>query len=481
VSEIPDTDQIVPDSVIPHGSLPPLRKADVPEPVPWNRMLGPSIVLVGFAIGSGEFVLWPRLVHQHSFAIFWLCLVGVGTQFFVNMEIERWALTTGECAVTGFARLWKHWAWVFLLCNIIPWLWPGWACGAAELLHWSTGVPAKVFSIGSLIGVGVLLTLGPVLYKTVERVEAALVAAVFVFVIVLVAKLATAETFAALVAGFKHVGKIPEGIELPLLLGALAFAGVGGTGNLGQAHYVRDKGYAMGRLIGRITSPVTGEEEAASGAGYHFEHTDENMARWRAWWRAANIEHFFSFFLLCVITLVLLCVLMHATIGQVDDPGAKLGFIKAQRDAIADRLGSGFGVLFVAMGVAVFLSSELGVLDVASRISAEIVKTNYLLESRVWTKSRLYFAFLWAEIAFGCIVLFAGFEQPFQLLVLSASLSGGVMALYCLLLLYMNTKILGRKTGMGWFRFLMMVWACALYGYFSLVTLAVKLPQLWGK
>jgi len=39
--------------------------------------------------------------------LLWAALVGVSLQFFLNMEIERWTLATGETAIAGFARLWK--------------------------------------------------------------------------------------------------------------------------------------------------------------------------------------------------------------------------------------------------------------------------------------------------------------------------------------------------------------------------------------
>ena len=43
----------------------------------------------------------------------WAALVGVVTQYFLNMEIERYTLATGETALTGFSRFWRHWGLVF--------------------------------------------------------------------------------------------------------------------------------------------------------------------------------------------------------------------------------------------------------------------------------------------------------------------------------------------------------------------------------
>jgi len=120
-----------------------LRAPDVsslPEPMPLRRMVGPSAILVGLSIGSGEFVLWPRLTAEWGFALFWACWVGLTLQFFLkNMEIERRTLATGESAVVGFVRLHRVFGPVFLLCGTLPWIWPGWATGAATLVSWSPG------------------------------------------------------------------------------------------------------------------------------------------------------------------------------------------------------------------------------------------------------------------------------------------------------------------------------------------------------
>ena len=100
-------------------------------------MIGPSIMLAGLSLGSGEFVLWPYITYKAGFVFFWACVLGVITQYFLNMEIERWTLVTGESAITGFCRLSRIWVPVMLLLNIIPWAWPGWATGAGTMLSWA--------------------------------------------------------------------------------------------------------------------------------------------------------------------------------------------------------------------------------------------------------------------------------------------------------------------------------------------------------
>ena len=39
----------------------------------------------------------------------WAAVVSVTIQYFLNMEIERYTLATGETAVPGFVRFWKPW------------------------------------------------------------------------------------------------------------------------------------------------------------------------------------------------------------------------------------------------------------------------------------------------------------------------------------------------------------------------------------
>ncbi|MED5447011.1 MAG: Nramp family divalent metal transporter, partial [Planctomycetota bacterium] len=85
----------VPDETVRCGSLPPLKWRDLPEPISWKKMVGPSIMLAGLALGSGEFVIWPYITYKAGFIFFWACILGVITQYFLNMEIERWTLATG--------------------------------------------------------------------------------------------------------------------------------------------------------------------------------------------------------------------------------------------------------------------------------------------------------------------------------------------------------------------------------------------------
>ncbi len=456
--------------------LPAPGRGDLPEPSPLRRMIGPSVILAGLSIGSGEFVLWPRLTAEWGFVLFWACWVGVTIQFFLNMEIERWTLATGESAVVGFVRLSRAFVPVFLVCGTVPWIWPGWATGAATLLSWQIDAPINATAVAGLIACGLILSLGPVVYRTVEAIQLVLVAGIFTALVVLAAVLVSADTVLELAAGAVQFGRIPDGVEIPMLLGALAFAGAGGSVNLAQSNYIKDKGYGMGRWIGRLTSPFTGRDEAVSEVGIGFEGSEENLARWRVWWRRTNMEHFLSFYLLCLLSLALFCLLA----GTLLEPGASVsegfGFIRDEARELERRFGPMGSGVFLGLGIAVLFSTELALLDAVARVAADLLKVGYFGSHPV-SVSRLYFGVVWAMIAFGILVIASGFDQPLLLIVLSASLNGLVMFLYSGLLLWMNWTSFRGPLRPHPIRLLALLGSLVFFGYFSARTLAVQLAK----
>ena len=310
-----------------------------------------------------------------------------------------------------------------------------------------------------------------------------LVSVVMLLVVLLAVWLVRIDAVTALIGGVSGIGGLPQmdenDITPILLLGALAFAGAGGTLNLGQSNYVKDKGYGMGRYVGRITSPITGKKEAVIEIGYHFHPTEENLSRWRRWWKAAGLEHFFSFFLTCAVCLVLLTLISYSIFYEPETAALRSGATQYNNDIlfvwgealhIEQQIGGAAKVAFLAMGIAILLTTELGVLDATSRVSTDIVKVNWLRNSQTWNESRLYYAFLWGTILLGSAILWIGMERvqgSFVLFKITAALNGVVMFFYCAALLYLNTRCLPLAVRMSWWRAVIMVWSVAFFGFFS--------------
>jgi hypothetical protein len=216
---------------IPSRYLPPVTYRDMPEPLPLRKVLGPGVVSIGIGLASGELILWPYIASVVGLVFLWGAVLGVLTQWFINMEIERYTLATGETAITGFSRLWKPWGLVFCLGAILPNIWPGWVTSAATVLTFAVGGGNVVLiSIVGLAIIGLVLTISPVIYQTVEKIEFFKVGAVLFFLAVAVIAVIPLSSWADLPAATAEgFGRLPEGLSPALVLGALAFAGAGGV------------------------------------------------------------------------------------------------------------------------------------------------------------------------------------------------------------------------------------------------------------
>ena len=112
---------------------------DLPEPARLRKLIGPSVILVGVGVASGEYILFPYIASVAGLAFLWAAVVGVAMQFFINMEVERFTLATGQTAITGFSRLWKPWGLIIVLLAVLATAWPGWATSAATVATFAFG------------------------------------------------------------------------------------------------------------------------------------------------------------------------------------------------------------------------------------------------------------------------------------------------------------------------------------------------------
>jgi hypothetical protein len=238
--------------LIPDKVLPAVPLKDLPEAPPLRKVIGPGVVLVATALGSGEYVIWPFVASNLGLTVLWAAIVAVAIQFFINMEVERYTLATGETAITGFTRLWKPWWFLFVVMAVVPNVWPGLASGAATCLSFVVGdLDVTLVAVLGLLAIGITLTASPVVYQTVERLQGVIIAAVVVWLVVAVLLGTTADAWGDFVSGFSGFGSIPfgedEAVTAAVIAGAIAFAGSGGCGNLAVSNWVRDKGFGRGR------------------------------------------------------------------------------------------------------------------------------------------------------------------------------------------------------------------------------------------
>jgi hypothetical protein len=465
-------------------SLGPLEPADLPERGgSFWELVGPGAVLVGLAIGAGELIIWPRLTAVYGPAMTWAALLGVFLQLWINLEIARYTLATGESIFAGYIRLSRHWAWVFLLLTLLGWLLPGWAraCGGGlkALLVGPTG-PGSPTSWTAVTFALVALTLfGPrFVYRSVERTTEGLVLIVLAGLVAIAFTVGDAGDWQALAAGaVAFPSRHPE-MQPYELFSAIVFAGAGGTANLFYSFYLRDKGWGMGARVPKIVNPLRQREERSTGHGFRPRETPENLGRWRDWFAHTQRDQVFFFWFLNSLTILLFIfgalAVLHAR-GLVPDQEM---LVWDEAEILGSVWGPGGRVVFLLVGVATLFSTQLTLVDGVARSIADIVYHAYP-RARARSLSWWYATSAAAWMVLGCLLTYWYERLPALLFLLSAGFFGGIaMAIYCPLTLVVNLRLLPAPLRPGRARVAVLVGISTFYGVFAVVATAVVVRRL---
>ncbi|MDP6359604.1 MAG: Nramp family divalent metal transporter [Planctomycetota bacterium] len=189
-----------------------LKSDDMPEKkLPFWKMAGPGAVLVGLSIGAGEIIIWPRITAEFGATMIWAAVMGVFLQLWINLEVGRWTIATGETVFTGYARVWRGFAPVFILLTFVAWIAPGWARASGlalkALIFGPEGWGSDTFWTTVTFGMAALILFGPkIMYKSVERSIEAMVIIVTIGLIVVVFAVGSADTWKQLGNGILNVG-----------------------------------------------------------------------------------------------------------------------------------------------------------------------------------------------------------------------------------------------------------------------------------
>src|SRR6266542_3387150 len=316
-------------------SRPPLEVADLPTPEEVfglreigtaetvQFVLGPSLIALGIAIGSGEWLLGPLNVGRLGFiGIGWVILVSALLQTFYNIEFGRYMIATGEVPVVGFARvppgafLWVPFSLVTLFFALI---WGGWAKAAAQALFalLYARVPSDADS-GIVEFLAVLLLLGVfVIAVSSRRVTrglelfnggAILIELILLFTICLL--VVPIGVWWDGIRGLITPALPPAGSDATLIGGLAGFTALASGLNWYALGHYRDKGYGMGHRVGFI-SGLRGERSAVRSSGLIFPEDEKNLALWHRWMGYLKLDTWLIFFGGSMVGMFLPIILMR--------------------------------------------------------------------------------------------------------------------------------------------------------------------------
>ncbi len=443
-------------------------KKNLPKPPSLARTIGPSFILLGLALGSGELILWPYLTANYGLGLLWGALLGISFQYTLNTETMRYTLAWGESVFVGMRKLSILIPIWFIFSTFIPWSFPGFSSAASQIL-------TKVFPfIGEgfaalflLFLTGLILTGGKTLYNTMEYLQKTIILLGLPFMLLITVLLTNSLDWQEAAWGLLGKGSgwwfFPSGVSFTAFLGAFAYAGAGGNLNLAQSYYIKEKGFGMGKFASKISSLLSKEgSQRVKIEGATFKATSTNKKLWQAWWRLVNLEHFIVFGILGFVTIITLAVLSKSLVfGQAVESG--LSFIYAEHAVIVSSLGNAFGLFFLLTAAMMLFSTQVGVLESSSRIISENILLLFYKKGRKFNLSLAFYLALWGQIGLGALIYLSGVQEPRFLLTLSAVLNAAAMMVAFPLIYLLNSRKLGKQFQAGMIRRLLMLAAFVFF------------------
>jgi Mn2+/Fe2+ NRAMP family transporter len=237
--------------------------------------IGPGIVLAGSIVGSGELILTTSLGADWGFVFLWLILFSCVIKVFVQIELGRYAISSGQPTLTALDSLpgprlgthWLVWWWFFMLLasvfqlgamvglvgQAVHMAFPGVSPAIADALgsispSLASAVrerPEHPWSIATALAAVLLLLSGG--YKRLERVTTALVAGVTLVTVLCVCMLAGTDypiRLSELKEGFSlAVFSLPPA-AIAAAFAAFGITGVGASELYAYPYWCLEKGYA---------------------------------------------------------------------------------------------------------------------------------------------------------------------------------------------------------------------------------------------
>ena len=449
-------------------------------------MTGPGAVLVGLSIGAGEIVVWPRIAAQYGASMAWAAVLGVFLQMWVNFEIGRWTISTGESAYAGMARVWRGIGVAFIAFNFFGWFFPGWArvSGTAlkALVMQDPKHPSPDWVWTAItFGLVALVLFGPKrIYGAVEKLVSALVILITVGLVVIGIKVGTWDSLAEMGRGIINFGHREAGFSIKELFIAIVFAGAGGTANLFYSFYLRDKRIGMGGRVPVLVNPFRKHEQAAAtGGGYIFPETEENRRRFRDWFKYVMLDQAMYFWLLNTFTILLFIygalVVLHPR-GEVPAEGT---LIWDEARILETSMGHSGRYLFLLIGLATLFSTQLTLVDGVSRSMADILHNTSRLGRRV-SESTWYAGWAWFMMGFGMVITFLlerGGVSGLSFVFNAAYVGGFAMAVYVPMMLFINLRYLPKSARPGPVHIVMVSLAAVVYEGFAVYCVWYELHQ----
>ena len=276
------------------------------------------------------------------------------------------------------------------------------------------------------------------------------------------------------------------------LLGAFAgYAGGGGLSNSTYSNYCRDKGWGMGSLVGAIPSAIGGRKVTLSHIGKVFELTNENLRRWKAWWKYIIADQVFIWAPGCFMGMALpaLLSIQFSPHSQLFHDAAGLEWSQSIISADGIRNAPDFSpataqTLWMAtliVGLLVLLPSQMSIVEDVCRRWTDIIWSGSRRVRETMQPhqvGRIYYTILaiYVTWTFVCAWYFTKYESPKVMVLVIANLNNIGLGLTAFLVLRNNLVYLPKQLRPGWIHRIGII-GCGVF-YLGLALLVFSQKQL---
>ncbi len=410
------------------GNLPPFRKARIPPLDNIFAAIGPGVVWMALAQGSGELIWWPYIIAKYGLTFLFLLLPACLLQYPLTYSIGYYTIVTGESIFQGFTRLNRFFALFLWMLMGVSFFWFGAFASAggtalAALADfpdgWSRRGQTLFWAYLSMAGFLAAILLSKVIYNLIEKFMMFIAVLTVIGLVWACATPKVANVIPEFMAGLLgQRGDMPgqwDPNDATKLLTAITFAGLGGFWTLFYSYWLRDKGAGMASNMGRITG-IAGKPEVIPDSGFIPLDDEEGRERLKRWKKYLLLDSGIGIFG-NIFTTLMTCLLSYALLFP-DGIIPKDYEIAVVQSRFFEVSWGWLGAAIFLIVAAAFLSDTwLATADAVSRIHSDAIHSLFPSARKISIR-RLYYIFLGILTVITSITVL--FDAPGQLILISA-------------------------------------------------------------
>ena len=393
---------------------------------------GPAFLAIALGIGSGEFILWPYISAHYGFGLLWGAVLGITFQLIIIVALERYTAFFGEDVLSFFSKIFPYSFYLILFLTLIGFAWPGFASMIAQLLvlGFHLSLPEIWISFFVLVLAGGILLLGKSAYKNILFVQKVNMSFLLILVSFLFIWYFDIESIQSLFLGLfgkgEHYLLIPAGLSFVTFLGAVAYAGSGGTLLLMNSFYAEkeEKGLVLeSKNDGEFIIPQNEKRSIENAKNFvHFS------------WK----QNFLFFWFAGLVLIILLAYVSYTTLYEVGNVSKDFTFLIQEAHIFSRDIHPILGKLFILSGAFALFGVQLGILDFMGRLAGN--KPGFIYNS---LKQKKYYRFaVIGMILFAFLIFAFGISQPHTLIIIGSTLNAFAMGIIAYLLYCVEKKLI---------------------------------------